>query len=189
MFARGLEAMQRRTGYIDTPPVAGHNRVDPVVVDVAAKHFPPRTGVLTVEDGTDLDATARAIRAARAETTRPSLIAVRNHIGYGSPKQETAAAHGEPLGAEDVKATKERLGWPLEPTFFVPGNATTHFLKAVAKDKALEREWHIVLQEYAEKYPDLARQYEQVTNGELPTGWDSSTQVASSTEAEKLPAM
>lgn len=129
--------------------------------------------VLTVDDGTDLNAIERAIYAARAETTRPSLIAVRNHIGYGSPKQDTAAAHGEPLGAEDVRATKEQLGWPIEPTFLIPEEAGVHFLKAVAKGKQLEREWDTVLKQYAEEYPDLARQYEQVMRGELPTGWDS----------------
>jgi transketolase len=129
--------------------------------------------VVTVEDGTDLDAIERAIHAARAETTRPSLIAVRNHIGYGSPKQDTGAAHGEPLGLEDVKATKTKLGWPLEPTFFVPEQAGAHFLKAVAKGKQLERDWDMVLREYGEKHPDLARQYKQVMGGDLPTGWDS----------------
>lgn len=129
--------------------------------------------VLTIEDGIDLDAIARAIHAARAETTRPSLIAVRNHIGYGSPKQDTGAAHGEPLGADDVRATKERLGWPIEPTFFIPEQACANFLKAVAKGKQLEREWDVVLKQYAEKHPDLARQYEQVMRGDLPAGWDS----------------
>jgi transketolase len=98
---------------------------------------------------------------------------VRNHIGYGSPKQDTAAAHGEPLGTEDVKATKERLGWPLDPIFFIPEEAGAHFLKAVAKGKQLEREWEMVLKQYAERHPDLARQYEQVMRSELPTGWDS----------------
>ena len=129
--------------------------------------------VLTVEDGTDLDAIERAIHAARAETTRPSLIAVRNHIGYGSPKQDTAAAHGEPLGTEDVRATKEKLGWPIEPAFFIPEQAGVHFLNAVATGKRLEHEWGTVLKQYAEKYPDLARQYEQVMRGEVPAGWDS----------------
>jgi len=129
--------------------------------------------VLTIEDGTDLDAIEQAIHAARAETTRPSLIAVRNHIGYGSPKQDTADAHGEPLGAENTRATKERLGWPVEPTFFVPEQAGVHFLKAVANGKQLECEWEMVLREYSEKYPDLARHYEQVMRGELPTGWNS----------------
>ena len=129
--------------------------------------------VLTVEDGTDLDAIESAIQAARAENARPSLIAVRNHIGYGSPKQDTAAAHGEPLGTEDVKATKEKLGWPLEPTFFIPEQAGAHFLEAVATGKQLEREWDMPLKLYTQEYPDLSRQDDNVMRGELPRGWDS----------------
>ena len=129
--------------------------------------------VLTVEDGTDLDAIENAFHAARAENARPSLIAVRNHIGYGSPKQDTAAAHGEPLGAEDLKATKEKLGWPLEPAFFIPEQAGAHFLEAVAKGEQLEREWDMLLKQYTQEYPDLSRQYDNVMRGELPTGWDS----------------
>ena len=74
----------------------------------------------TVEDGNDLQAIDQALRAARDETTRPSLVLVRTHIGYGSPdKQDTFEAHGSPLGEEEVKRTKQRLGWPAEPTFFL----------------------------------------------------------------------
>ena len=105
--------------------------------------------VLTVEDGMDLDGIENAIHAAQLDIKRPSLIAVRNHIGYGSPKQDTAAAHGEPLGAEDVKATKKRLGWPLDPPFLVPEAASAHFRAAVAKGKLLEYERRAVFDEYA----------------------------------------
>ncbi|MGB8064923.1 MAG: transketolase [Candidatus Sulfotelmatobacter sp.] len=129
--------------------------------------------VLTVDDGTDLEAIENVIRAAHADTKRPSLIAVGNHIGYGSPKQDTAAAHGEPLGAANVKATKQRLGWPLNPAFLVPDAASAHFLEGVAKGKLLEQEWRTVLQEYAEEHSSLAHQYEQVMRGELPARWDS----------------
>lgn len=129
--------------------------------------------VLAVEDGSDLDVIENAIRAAHADTDRPSLIAVRNHIGYGSPKQDTAAAHGEPLGMEDAKATKERLGWPLSPQFLVPEAANAHFRAAVAKGKLWEGQWRTVLRQYTEEHPSVARQYEQVMHGELPEGWDS----------------
>src|SRR6185437_7278504 len=72
---------------------------------------------------------------AQIETSWPSLIAVRNHIGYGSPKQDTAAAHGEPLGPEAVKETKRKLGWPLEPEFYIPAETLAHFREAIARGK------------------------------------------------------
>jgi len=86
----------------------------------------------SVEDGNDLDAIDRAISAARRETGRPSLILVRTHLGYGSPhKQDTFAAHGLPLGEEEVRLTKQNLGWPVEPPFLVPKEAEEHFRQAV----------------------------------------------------------
>ena len=87
----------------------------------------------SVEDGNDIEAIDRALRAAREETSRPSLILLRTHIGYGSPgKQDTFEAHGSPLGEAEVKLTKEKLGWPLEPTFYIPAEALTHFREAVS---------------------------------------------------------
>ncbi|PQP33665.1 transketolase, partial [Desulfobacteraceae bacterium SEEP-SAG9] len=77
--------------------------------------------VQKVKDGNDMAAIAKALLAAQKEDLRPSLIAVRTHIGYGSPnKQDSASAHGEPLGPEEIKLTKENLGWPLEPEFHIP---------------------------------------------------------------------
>jgi len=90
--------------------------------------------VQNLPDGNDLAAVDRAIRAAQAEKARPSLIVCRTHIAYGSPnKQDTASAHGEPLGEEEVKLTKQNLGWPLEPAFYVPDEALTHYREAVPK--------------------------------------------------------
>ena len=86
----------------------------------------------TVEDGNDLAAIEKALRAARSETTRPSLILVRTHLGYGSPnKQDTFEAHGSPLGVEEVKLTKQNLGWPVEPLFLIPPAALAHFREAL----------------------------------------------------------
>ena len=86
----------------------------------------------SIDDGNDVDAIDRAIRAARQETERPSLILVRTHIGYGSPhKQDTFAAHGSPLGEEEVTLTKENLGWPVEPPFLVPEEVEQHCRQAV----------------------------------------------------------
>ncbi len=127
--------------------------------------------VLRVADGHDLPAIESAIRAAQGETDRPSLIMVRNHIGYGSPKQDTASAHGEPLGPEDLRATKEALGWPVEPMFHIPDEALAHFRRAVERGVRCEAGWQDVLSRYRKAYPDLADQFERVLRGALPLDW------------------
>ena len=128
---------------------------------------------LTVEDGNDLDAIGRALHAARSETARPSLILVRTHIGYGSPrKQDTFEAHGSPLGPEETKRTKERLGWPAEPPFFLPQEALARFRESIGKGEKAEAEWSRRFSAYGEKFPELAREFEQIMGGELPQGWD-----------------
>src|SRR6266536_3401328 len=120
-------------------------------------------------------AIAEAHLAARDETSRPSLILLRTHIGYGSPgKQDTFEAHGSPLGAEEVKRTKQQLGWPLEPPFFVPEDALAHFRAAIGNGKKVETEWQKRFSSYAEKFPALARELEQVIGGALPAGWEES---------------
>jgi transketolase len=130
---------------------------------------------LIVEDGNDLEAIVRALHAARSETARPSLILVRTHIGYGSPgKQDTFEAHGSPLGPEETKRTKERLGWPAEPTFFLPAEALARFRESIGKGEKTEAEWSRRLSAYGKKFPDLAQEFEQIMAGELPKGWDRS---------------
>ncbi len=127
-----------------------------------------------VDDGNDLDAIEKAIMEARRETERPSLIAVRTHIGYGSPnKQDIASVHGEPLGPDEVRLTKENLGWPLEPSFFIPDEALAHFRKAVDTGRSLEEQWQAKFKSYKDAYPDLAAEWNRWMNGELPEGWDS----------------
>jgi len=129
--------------------------------------------VQQVDDGNDMEALEGVIQTAREEKDRPSLIAVRTHIGFGSPnKQDTASAHGEPLGAEEIRLTKENLGWPLEPQFFIPDEALTHFHKAVEKGKQQEKKWHELLGSYEKSHPELARQWAQWMSGELPEGWE-----------------
>jgi transketolase len=128
----------------------------------------------SIEDGNDLKAIEEAIRTAKEETERPSLILVRTHIGYGSPnKQDTFAAHGSPLGKDEVKLTKEKLGWPLEPDFLVPKEATEHFRKALEIGSQLETEWKNKFQLYKVKYPELASELSRLITGELPPGWDA----------------
>lgn len=128
----------------------------------------------TVENGNDLEEIDRALRAAQAEMERPSLILVRTHIGYGSPhKQDTFAAHGSPLGEEEVKLTKQALGWPLDPPFTIPDKALAHFRLALEHGKQAEAEWEVRFSEYSKAFPDLARQFQQGQDGELPQGWDT----------------
>ena len=123
-------------------------------------------------DGLDLAAVEEAIRAAQAEAERPSLISARTHIGYGSPnKQDTAAAHGEPLGEEEVRLTKEALGWPLEPAFYVPEEVRGYFAEQQEYWSHLEADWHSLFENYRQEHPDLAQQFERTMAGELPAGW------------------
>ncbi len=129
--------------------------------------------VLCVPDGEDLDAIDAAIRLAQAETSRPSLISVRNHIGYGSPKQDTAAAHGEPLGPEATKETKQKLSWPQQPTFYIPNEALAHFREAVTRGAAQQGEWSELFGSYRRSSPEMAAQLERSLRGELPTGWET----------------
>ena len=123
--------------------------------------------------GYDLEGIAAAIRAAQADL-RPSLIMCRTHIGYGSPnKQNKAEVHGAPLGEEEVRLTKENLGWPAESPFFIPNEALAHFRQALEKGRVWEAEWQARFDAYAAEYPELAEEWRMVMSGELPEGWDA----------------
>jgi transketolase len=125
-----------------------------------------------IEESNDIDAVAAALEAARKED-RPSLIAVRTHIGFGSPhKQDTASAHGSPLGVEEVRLTKRGLGWPVAPDFLVPADARDHFHKAIARGAAAQMQWQADFDAYACSFPDLAAEFARVTQQRLPAGWD-----------------
>jgi transketolase len=125
-----------------------------------------------VEDGNNLESIERAILEAKAEDTRPSLILVRTHIGYGSPhKQDSFESHGSPLGAEEVKATKQNLGWPLDPPFYIPEEALAHFRRSADGGHKAELDWGGMFDEYTKKFPELSREFRQVMDGELPRGW------------------
>jgi len=130
---------------------------------------------LSVENGNDLEAIHGAIRAAREEQSRPSLILLRTHIGFGSPgKQDTFEAHGSPLGEAEVKRTKENLGWPLEPAFYIPKEAETHFHAAISTGQKAEANWQEHFNAYREKFSDLAREFQQIMSGALPANWQAS---------------
>ena len=141
--------------------------------DVPARFRAYGWNVLQVENGnTDLEGLSRAIEAAFATQDRPTLVVVRTHIGFGSPnKQDTAEAHGAPLGEKEVALTKEALGWPKEPEFLVPGDVLAHFREAVPRGERMEREWRLRMAGYAEAHPDLALEWERVSWGDLPEGW------------------
>jgi len=130
--------------------------------------------VQRVERSNDVDAVASDLKAARDERDRPSLIMVRTHIGFGSPhKQDTAAAHGEPLGLEEVRLTKEGLGWPVSPAFYIPEDALDHFRDAVARGSRAQAEWELRLKAFAEEYADLAAEFQRVMHSQLPKDWDA----------------
>ena len=126
-----------------------------------------------VGDGNDIDAINAALDAARADTARPSLILVRTHIGFGSPEQDSYKAHGSPLGVEDVKKTKQNLGWPVEPDFLVPEPALTHLRLALERGQRAQAEWNSRLDGYASAYPDLAAELRGRLCSKLPQGWDA----------------
>ena len=132
---------------------------------------------IDVADGNDLDALAAALAAARAETGRPSLILVRTHLGFGSPEQDSFKAHGSPLGVTDVAKTKDKLGWPIEPAFFVPPQALAHFREAVERGAAAEADWGRRMQAYEAAFPDLARELQARLRGDMPAGWDTDVPV------------
>ncbi|MDQ6619020.1 MAG: transketolase [Pseudomonadota bacterium] len=127
----------------------------------------------SIAEGNDLAAIEQALFEARAETKRPSLILVRTHLGYGSPnKQDTFKAHGSPLGEDEVRLTKQNLGWPTEPAFYIPEQARLHFREAIANGQREEADWSDRLSAYARAFPELAQQLERITHGALPAGWD-----------------
>ena len=128
--------------------------------------------VQQVEDGNDVEAIDAAIRAAKADP-RPSLIAVRTTIGFGSPKRQgTAKAHGEPLGEEELKAAKENLGWPVEPRFLIPGDVMEFYREAVEHGREREADWRMRLEAYTRMHPALGAELERRLSGQLPENWD-----------------
>jgi transketolase len=130
--------------------------------------------VQMVDDGNDLVALSKAILAAKAETTRPSLIRVRTVIGYGSPKAGTNKVHGEALGPEATKATKINLGFDPEKSFFVPEEAGKNWLTAVDKGAKAQAEWQAKFDAYKKAYPTLGEQYTRTMEMKLAEGWEKS---------------
>jgi transketolase len=124
-----------------------------------------------VADGNDLNAIEAALEAAKAESGRPSLIAVRTVIGYGSPKAGTSKVHGEALGAADTAATKKFYGFPEEQSFYVPDDALKNWRTAIDRGNAAESEWKQLFAKYAAAFPEQAAEFDRTQKGELKSGW------------------
>jgi transketolase len=127
--------------------------------------------VLLVPDGNNLEIINKSILQAQNQNKKPTLIIVRTQIGYGSPKQGTASAHGEPLGEEVLLKTKKNLDWPTSPKFHIPQDVLEHFRLSINKGKTLEDEWKKLLANYRKEEPEFAAQFDQVMKGELPPNW------------------
>ncbi len=142
--------------------------------DVAARFMSYQWNVLRVGDANDLELLDHALRVAEKETERPTLIIVDSHIAYGAPnKQDTSAAHGEPLGDEEIRLTKQRYGWPVDAKFLVPEEVQNHMTGAVERGAQAESEWKENFAAYKIAHPDLASEWELMHEGKLPEGWDS----------------
>ena len=129
--------------------------------------------VQIVEDGNDIAGIEAAVNAAKADP-RPSIICVRSVIGYGSPnKAGTSKAHGEPLGADEIKLTKQNLGWPSEEPFFVPEEALNNFRQCVTRGQQTEAEWEQKFAAYETAHPDKAQEWRNWASGKLPEGWQA----------------
>lgn len=136
--------------------------------DVAKRYEAYGWQVIKVDDGNDTDKISEAIENAKLETSKPSMIIVKNQIGFGCPaKQGKASAHGEPLGAENVKALKENLNWQLEPAFYVPDEVYSNMGKYISKGIEEEEKWNKLFEEYKKEYPELAEEYIKWFSGEI----------------------
>ena len=141
--------------------------------DVAARFRAYGWHVQRVEDGNeDLEGIERAIRAAQAVSDAPSIILVQTRLGYGAPKKEgTCEAHGSPLGPDELKAAKMKLGWPIEPEFWIPPEALDNFRRALPHGKKSHAEWNEQLRTYEKKFPEAFAEFKRRMTGELPRGW------------------
>jgi len=142
--------------------------------DVATRFIAYRWNVTRVGDANDLDMLRRAFRTFHATTDRPTLIIVDSHIAYGAPnKQDTSAAHGEPLGEEEIRLTKRTYDWPEDARFLVPDGVREHVASGVGKrGRALREAWFAAFEEYRRAHPELAEQVYRMQHRQLPDGWD-----------------
>jgi transketolase len=142
--------------------------------DVGKRYEALGWNVLHVADGDDYRPVSEAIAQAKTETERPTIIVIKTTIGYGSPnKAGTSSAHGSPLGPDEIKATKENLGWPSDEPFFIPGEALEHFREVITKGQATQEAWNSTYAAWKAANPALATQFEDALAGKLPDDWDA----------------
>src|SRR3984885_9603637 len=152
--------------------LAGATGID-FTEDVAKRFDADGWHTRVVPDGNNTDDVAHAIQEAQAEDGRPSLILARTHIGYGSPhKQDNFSAHGDPLGEEELQATKKALGWPTMDKFYLPQDSVEFFRRAIPQGARLEDEWRKGFEAYRREFPKEAAEFELIMNGNLPQNWD-----------------
>ncbi len=158
--------------------IEGHTDIA-LTEDVAARFLAYGWNVVRVTDPNDLDRVERAYRAFLATADRPTLIVVHSHIGYGAPhKQDSPTAHGEPLGVEEVRLTKEFFGFDPDRSFVVPAEVPAHFAANLgARGARLHREWTEASRRYRAQYPDLGEQLERLARRDLPAGWETTLPV------------
>jgi transketolase len=153
--------------------LAGATEID-FTEDVAKRFEADGWHTRKVLDGNDTEDVAKAIAEAQAEQQRPSLLLVRTHIGYGSPhKQDNFSSHGNPLGEDELKATKVALGWPSMDKFFLPQDAVDYFRQAVGHGAGAEDQWKKKFEEYRREFPNEAAEFETVVSGKLPDNWSA----------------
>ena len=176
----------RLIGIYDDNRITIDGKTDLTFSDDTAKRFESYGWhVERVADGNDLGALDAALAAARRVADRPSLVIVRTHIAYGSPhKQDTPEAHGAPLGEDEVKLTKQRLGWPSLEPFYVPAEALAHWRLARERGARLEAEWTKKYDAYRQAYPALAAELERRLAGRLADGWDEALPTFAPGEAQ-----
>src|SRR5258708_10325343 len=141
--------------------------------DVAGRFLAYGWNVARVWDANDIDRIENALRNAAGTTGRPSIVIVDSHIGYGSPhRQDTSAAHGEPLGDEEIKLTKQAYGWPPDAKFLVPNGVYEHFESGIGRrGREARQQWEKQFEEYRKKFPALAAELDQIQKRELPANW------------------
>ncbi|MFI5124272.1 MAG: transketolase [Chitinophagales bacterium] len=140
--------------------------------DVAGRYLAYHWHVQELPNGNDVEAIAEALKKAKEETKRPSLIRIRTHIGYGSPnKEDTAAAHGSPLGADEVKLVKQFFGFDPDQFFVIPDKVLSFYREAGKKGIEKEKQWNNLFKQYKEKYPESANEWVTISSGKLPSGW------------------
>jgi len=153
--------------------IEGNTRIT-FTEDVTARFLGYDWNVLRVGDANDIERIQHALQVFRLTKGRPTLIVLDSHIGYGSPnRQDTAAAHGEPLGPDEVRLTKRAYGWPEDAQFLVPDGVREHFAAGIgARGASAHTAWTKLFAAYRAKYPELATQVDQMQRRELPAGWD-----------------